>query len=599
MGKGRYWLQTLGCPKNQVDSDKLAGTPGRRRLLAGRLARAGRPGGGQHLRLHRGGPPGVDRRRARAGRGPPARGPAGGDRLHGRALRRRAGRGPARGRPGGRVRRGPGATGRRTGGIGAGGPGLPTASGRHRLRPAGPAPPGPARPWAYVKVAEGCDRHLRLLRHPVVPGPPALADSRPTSAGRGGRPGPGDATPGVREIVLVAQDLASYGLDRRGRPGRRGPARSPAPSSSWSGRSPAVVERVRLLYLYPSGLDRRAGRRRHGHRRALLRSLAAARVAAAGRPDAPVGRRQPLPRPDRRHPPGRPRRQPSARRSSSATRARPRRTTTSCWRSWPRPSSTGPASSPSPRGAGTYAAGLAGQVPAALALERLRECAELQDPITAAERRRPGGPGAPGAGRRARRGPRSSARPPRSTASSQVPRRWPSGALPSVVEVTGAARDRPGGPAGRPVTDRTAAVAAVAGVTDAPPAITLRPVGPGHPGQRHHRGPAAGHPVFVVLIVTQRGHLGHLGRRPSPSGPPTGWTDGWPAVRGPPARAPSSTPWPTRSVVLRARCSPWPPRASLPWFPVVLIAVREVGMSVYRSWPAAGASPSRPGRRPR
>ena len=22
---GRYWLQTLGCPKNQVDSDKLEG----------------------------------------------------------------------------------------------------------------------------------------------------------------------------------------------------------------------------------------------------------------------------------------------------------------------------------------------------------------------------------------------------------------------------------------------------------------------------------------------------------------------------------------------------------------------------------------------
>ena len=25
MPKGRYWLETLGCPKNQVDSDKLAG----------------------------------------------------------------------------------------------------------------------------------------------------------------------------------------------------------------------------------------------------------------------------------------------------------------------------------------------------------------------------------------------------------------------------------------------------------------------------------------------------------------------------------------------------------------------------------------------
>ena len=35
---------------------------------------------------------------------------------------------------------------------------------------------------------------------------------------------------------------------------------------------------------------------------------------------------------------------------------------------------------------GTHAAGLADQVPAELALERLRECAELQDAITAAKR---------------------------------------------------------------------------------------------------------------------------------------------------------------------------------------------------------------------
>ena len=35
---------------------------------------------------------------------------------------------------------------------------------------------------------------------------------------------------------------------------------------------------------------------------------------------------------------------------------------------------------------GTHAAGLDGQVPAELALERLRECAELQDAITAAKR---------------------------------------------------------------------------------------------------------------------------------------------------------------------------------------------------------------------
>ena len=36
--------------------------------------------------------------------------------------------------------------------------------------------------------------------------------------------------------------------------------------------------------------------------------------------------------------------------------------------------------------AGTYAAGLDGDIPTELALERLRECAELQDAITAARR---------------------------------------------------------------------------------------------------------------------------------------------------------------------------------------------------------------------
>ena len=38
MGEGRYWLQTLGCPKNQVDSDKLAG-----RLAAQGYRRAAGP----------------------------------------------------------------------------------------------------------------------------------------------------------------------------------------------------------------------------------------------------------------------------------------------------------------------------------------------------------------------------------------------------------------------------------------------------------------------------------------------------------------------------------------------------------------------------
>ena len=35
---GSYWIESLGCPKNQVDSDKLAGT-----LLGGGLLPAGSP----------------------------------------------------------------------------------------------------------------------------------------------------------------------------------------------------------------------------------------------------------------------------------------------------------------------------------------------------------------------------------------------------------------------------------------------------------------------------------------------------------------------------------------------------------------------------
>ena len=37
---GRYWVETLGCPKNQVDSDKLVGTLVADGMVAAALARA-------------------------------------------------------------------------------------------------------------------------------------------------------------------------------------------------------------------------------------------------------------------------------------------------------------------------------------------------------------------------------------------------------------------------------------------------------------------------------------------------------------------------------------------------------------------------------
>ena len=133
----------LGCPKNQVDSDKLVGT-----LLADGMdpaasADRGRPRRRQHLRLHRGGPPGVDRHRPRPERRPARRRPARGHRLHGRALRRRAGRGPRRrgvllGGRGGGLRRARSPSGASRAGVA-----LAARRRRRRpvVRPAQPAPP--------------------------------------------------------------------------------------------------------------------------------------------------------------------------------------------------------------------------------------------------------------------------------------------------------------------------------------------------------------------------------------------------------------------------------------------------------------------------
>ena len=71
---------------------------------------------------------------------------------------------------------------------------------------------------------------------------------------------------------------------------------------------------------------------------------------------------------------------------------------------------------------GTHAAGLESQVPSELALERLRECAELQDAITATKRDALIGATRPGPRRRAAgRGAHGARGAPRSTASSHLP----------------------------------------------------------------------------------------------------------------------------------------------------------------------------------
>ncbi|HTX63918.1 MAG TPA: radical SAM protein, partial [Acidimicrobiales bacterium] len=262
MPKGRYWLQTLGCPKNQVDSDKLAGLletdgfvpsagpddadlvvvntcafidaarqesieavleladvrrPGARLVVTGCMAE--RYGDELAAAL-----PEVD---LVAGFG---RSPVPEDR--------------------------PGPPTARSGGAPV------TLAARRPRTPSSmlesfdllslPRPPSAA-PWAYVKVAEGCDRRCGFCAIPSFrgaqrsrPHADVLAEVRSLAT---------HETMPVREVVLVAQDLASYGRDRAApRPGGSGRAVRPTPLVTLMERVAAVVPRTRLLYLYPSGL---------------------------------------------------------------------------------------------------------------------------------------------------------------------------------------------------------------------------------------------------------------------------------------------------------------------------------------------------------
>ncbi len=99
------------------------------------------------------------------------------------------------------------------------------------------ARPASTVPWAYVKVAEGCDRACGFCAIPSFRGPQR-------SRSQASILHEVDAL-NVREVVLVAQDLAAYGRDQ----GRGVRAIVPLVQAV-----AARVERVRLLYLYPSDL---------------------------------------------------------------------------------------------------------------------------------------------------------------------------------------------------------------------------------------------------------------------------------------------------------------------------------------------------------
>jgi ribosomal protein S12 methylthiotransferase len=101
--------------------------------------------------------------------------------------------------------------------------------------------PAPRAPWAYVKVAEGCDRACAFCAIPSFRG--KQRSRTPESIER-------EAAElvdgGVAEIVLVAQDLAWYGRDA-GEPGSLAPLLHRLDALASRG-----LARIRLLYLYPS-----------------------------------------------------------------------------------------------------------------------------------------------------------------------------------------------------------------------------------------------------------------------------------------------------------------------------------------------------------
>ena len=98
--------------------------------------------------------------------------------------------------------------------------------------------PASSQPWGYVKVAEGCDRICGFCSIPSLRGPQrsrtvesVLSEIEMME---------------LSEVVLVAQDLASYGKDQEGNHGILELYNEVTKRVSW----------VRLLYLYPSSLNR-------------------------------------------------------------------------------------------------------------------------------------------------------------------------------------------------------------------------------------------------------------------------------------------------------------------------------------------------------
>jgi ribosomal protein S12 methylthiotransferase len=363
MGRS-FYIATLGCPKNEVDSAKLAG-----RFLADGYGQAVAPEDADVIVVNT------------CAFIEPAREESIDTILHLSSLRR----------PGARLAV-TGCLAERSGDelaaalpevdIVAGfGHDLDAASSPVRLRARSEIPafdllelprPASSRPWAYVKVAEGCDRRCGFCAIPSFRGRQRSRTPESVMAEV--------EALGAAEIVLVAQDLASYGHDRSRPDDRDGDGIVELVEAV-----AARVERVRLLYLYPSSLTDRlidgvvatgvpyfdlslqhaSGRllrhmRRYGNRARFLDRIARVRSAA---PDAALRSSFILGYPGERE-------------EDHDELLGFLEEAELDWAGFFTFS----------KEEGTFAAGLGDEVDHGLALERLRECAEIQDRITAAKR---------------------------------------------------------------------------------------------------------------------------------------------------------------------------------------------------------------------
>ena len=227
---GSFWIETLGCPKNQVDSDKLVGT-----MLADGLAPAESPEQADVVVVNTCAFVGEARQESidtilalDETRAPGARLVVTG------CMAERYGDELADALPEVDAVAGfgvPVSLTAKPGRRGAAAEQVPSLDLLNLPRPASSAP------WAYVKVAEGCDRACGFCAIPSFRGKQRSRSVEDLLAEV-------DALQ-AREIVLVAQDLAAFGRDQG-----VGERQIVPLVEAVAGR----VDRVRLLYLYPSDL---------------------------------------------------------------------------------------------------------------------------------------------------------------------------------------------------------------------------------------------------------------------------------------------------------------------------------------------------------